>query len=301
MRDPLELVALRAQIPVEEVRKLEQHRTWTSSFVVQSREIPQQRAASGEEGDERDLAAAPDEMRLTGYSAVFDSDSELLYGFIREQVKRGAFKKVLKAGPDVRLLENHEGRPHARTTNGTLKLWETPRGLARDAVLDTRRQDSRDLYYGVERGDYSQSSFAFTIGRSEWRYCEHVEEADYETCDCVWERDILEVSSLVDDSVVTYPAYPAATAEVARSASEPAESVATQPPAAGTSETVARDSEPSEERHVLASDEEQHDTASDTDTSQTPSVSGPTNRELRLRLAKAKGSQNVAGNHGGAR
>jgi HK97 family phage prohead protease len=272
MRDPLELVALRAQIPVEEVRAAEQRRTWTSRLVVQSRDTdPEQRADSDDDADRSELAD-DGEMRLTGYSAVFDSDSELLYGFIREQVKRGAFKKVLKRDDlDVRLLENHEGRPHARTTNGTLKLWETPRGLAREAVLDADRQDSRDLYAAVKRGDYSQSSFAFTIARSEWRYCEHVDSEDYVGCDCVWERDILEVGSLLDDSVVTYPAYPAATAEVARDLDD--EAVATQALDPTTTETVARESEPSGERNALASDEEQRDTAPDTDTSQTPSVS----------------------------
>jgi HK97 family phage prohead protease len=299
MRDPLELVALRAQIPVEEVRKLEERRTWNSRLVVQTEaSTPEQRAA--ESPEPAAMADSNGELRLTGYSAVFDSDSELLYGFIREQVKRGAFKKVLKSDDlDVRLLENHEGRPHARTTNGTLKLWETPRGLARDAVLDPERQDSRDLYRAVDRGDYTQSSFAFRIARSEWRYCDHVDDAEYRGCDCVWERDILEVAELLDDSVVTYPAYPAASAEVARSADEP---VATQVTPPTTTATVARESETAGERNAPASDEEQRDTAPDADTSPTPSVSDPTSqRRRRARLARIKGITHESGNHGGAR
>jgi len=275
MRDEIELIALRANVPVEDVRALERRRTWTSTFVVSPSETVE--ARSGEDDEDQPVKAAPGEMRLSGYSAVFDSDSELLYGFIREQVKRGAFKRVLKESPDVRLLVNHEGAPHARTTNGTLSLVERPRGLFRDAVLDGRRQDSRDLYYGVERGDFSQSSFAFTIKRSEWRYCEHVADADYAGCECEWERDILEIGELLDDSVVTYPAYRDTTA------------------------TVARESEPSGERNVLASDEEQRDTAPEADTSLTPSVSDPNEHAMRSRIARLKGSHSVTVDHGSAR
>jgi HK97 family phage prohead protease len=176
------------------------------------------------DGDEPAVAADPAELRLSGYSAVFDSDSEVLHGFFVEQVKRGAFKRVL-ADPDldVRLLINHEGSPFARTTNGTLKLEEKPRGLFRDALLDDRRSDARDLSYGVERGDFTQSSFAFTVARDAWETCEHAEERDYAGCDCIWSRSILEVGSLIDDTVATYPAYPASSVLVARESGQPVE------------------------------------------------------------------------------
>jgi uncharacterized protein len=274
VRDPLNLIALRANVSVEEVRKLERRRTWQGAFITAKPSQAEERRDTGQDDDRPDTDG---ELRLYGYSAVFDSDSELLYGFLREQVKRGAFRKVLRSNPDVRLLENHDGRPHARTTNGTLKLTEKPRGLYRDALLDKRRQDSRDLYYGVERGDYSQSSFAFTIANSEWRYCEHVEQDDYTGCDCVWERDITEIGELFDDSVVTYPAYPATTV------------------------TVARESETTGERNVLASDEEQRDTAPDADTSPTHSVSD-TATAIRLWLHVEHGvTQDVAGTEGSTR
>lgn len=277
--DPLELIAKRANVPVEEVRKLEQRRTWVSTFKpTPTTDADENQKRSVDPMDDEPVGEhKPAEMRLYGYSAVFDSDSELLYGFLREQVKRGAFKNVLRRNPDVRLLENHDGPPHARTTNGTLVLTERPRGLYREALLDPRRSDSRDLYYGVERGDYSQSSFAFTIARSEWRYCDCVEQEgpDYVGCDCVWERDILEIGELLDDSVVTYPAYPATTV------------------------TVARDSEPSGERNASASDEERRDTAPDADTSQTQSAGDPQAPLLRQWL-EAQGVDHVDGTEGGA-
>lgn len=273
--DHLELVARRARIDVAEVRKLEERRTWTGTFV--SREPDTTIETRAAEVDESSRPEPGNELRIYGYSAVFDSDSELLYGFLREQVKRGAFKRVLRDNPDVRLLENHEGRAHARTTNGTLKLREDARGLYRDALLDDRRTDSRDLFYSIDRKDMSQSSFAFTIERDEWRYCDCVTDQgpEYMGCDCVWERDILEIGSLIDDSVVTYPAYSA------------------------TSATVARESERSGERHELASDEEQRDTAPDTDTSLTHSVSD--HAEAIRSWLIANGGQNVCCTDRGAR
>lgn len=274
----LELIAQRANIDETEARSLlTGRREWRSTFVAQTTPAPavELRAAD----DDAPAPTEEGELRLSGYSAVFDSDSEILFGFLREQIKRGAFKNVLKSDDlDVRLLVNHEGAPHARTTNGTLKLEEKPRGLFRDALLDPRRSDSTDLYYGVDRGDFSQSSFAFTVARDEWRYCEHVSaEGPYHGCDCIWERDILEIGELLDDSVVTYPAYSA------------------------TSVTVARESERSGERHALASDEEQRDTAPDSDASSRTGSDPTKQRQRRARLARIKGNRNEPGNHGGAR
>lgn len=267
-----DLLEIRTGLPAVEVRsKLDGRRTWTADLVMTR---DQEREARGVEQDDDEPAGAG-EMRLRGYSAVFDSDSERLFGFVREQIKRGAFKNVLRRGPDVRLLENHEGRPHARTTNGTLKLEEKPRGLFRDALLDPRRQDSRDLFYGVDRRDYTQSSFAFTVAQDEWRMCRCVEAENYAGCDCEWERDIREIGELYDDSVVTYPAYP------------------------DTTVTVARESETEGERAALASDEEQRDTAPDGDAS--TSDAGDPATAIRLWVQATTGvHSNESGHQGGA-
>jgi HK97 family phage prohead protease len=273
-----ELLEIRTGIPAVEIRsKMDGTRSdprcWNAPLIVTRSEKTEARATDEDE----QAPAGAGEMRLRGYSAVFDSDSELLFGFVREQIKRGAFKNVLKRGPDVRLLENHEGRPHARTTNGTLKLEEKPRGLFRDALLDSRRQDSRDLYHGVERGDYSQSSFAFTVARDEWRTCGCVEQDNYAGCSCEWERDIREIGELLDDSVVTYPAYP------------------------DTTVTVARENETEGERAALASDEEQRDTAPDGDASTSVDASDPDENAVLLRQwLLTQGVTNESGTEGGA-
>jgi phage head maturation protease len=38
-----------------------------------------------------------------------------------ERVQRGAFRKVLSDGADVRFLINHDGLPLARTASGTMR------------------------------------------------------------------------------------------------------------------------------------------------------------------------------------
>lgn len=266
----LELLTVRMRMPEGEVRSLlAGERRWAGEFRAAVSAPVEDRAKDGDE-DELPEMTASGEMRLSGYSAVFDSPSEPIAGVFVERVKRGAFKRVL-ADPDldVRLLENHEGRPFARTTNGTLTLSEKPRGLFRDALLDSERQDARDLYAAVKRGDYTQSSFAFTVARDEWRMCDHVEQADYAGCDCTWERDIHEVGSLLDDTVATYPAYPASTVMVARESEQPAE------------------------RDASASDEERCDEATGADTSPSISVSDPSALAMRTRIARLKGTHNV--------
>lgn len=196
----------------EQMTAINEKRTWQGDFISKP---AAKEARSIDDGEDPDIETG-DDMTLYGYSAVFDSDSEVLYGMFIERVKRGAFKRVLGEKPDVRLLENHIGAPHARTINGTLELEETPRGLYRKAVLNPNRSDSRNLYEAVKRGDYSQSSFAFTVKRDEWITCDCAEEQgdDYWGCACIWQRNILEVGELLDDSIVTYPAYPESTAVV---------------------------------------------------------------------------------------
>ena len=133
-----------------------------------------------------------DELRVEGYAAVFNQETNL--GFFREQIARGAFEDVMS--DDVRLLLNHDGAPLARTTNQTLTLSVDDEGLRYEAVLSDTTQ-GRDLYKMIQRGDITQSSFAFTIKGEEW---------DKETNT----RTITKVGRLLDVSPVTYPAYPQA-------------------------------------------------------------------------------------------
>lgn len=137
---------------------------------------------------------------LVGYPAVFDSPSEDM-GFV-EFVRRGAFKSSLAAGPDVRLLVNHEGLPLARTISGTLALGEDDVGLKMSARLDANDPDVAAILPKIRRGDVTQMSFGFYTIRDEW---------DYSTDPVT--RSLLEVD-IFDVAIVTFAAYPATSVDV---------------------------------------------------------------------------------------
>ncbi|MFT4271288.1 MAG: HK97 family phage prohead protease [Pantoea sp.] len=134
---------------------------------------------------------------IFGYGSVFNSRSEPLWGF-REVIKPGAFDGVL--GDDVRALFNHD--PNfilGRSTSGTLSLSVDDKGLRYDITApDT--QTIRDLVLApMQRGDITQSSFAFRVARDGERW--------YEDEEGIVIREINQFSRLFDVSPVTYPAY----------------------------------------------------------------------------------------------
>lgn len=136
---------------------------------------------------------------LVGYAAVFNSQSEDLGGF-RETVMPGAFARSIRAGADVKFLQNHSpDMVMGRTKNGTLKLEEDSRGLKFRCLLPPT-QAARDLYALVRRGDVSECSFAFVAKDQSW------EDARNENGDLYTSRKLVDVD-LLDCSAVTYPAY----------------------------------------------------------------------------------------------
>lgn len=142
-----------------------------------------------------ELRAASDseKMIVEGYAALYDDPTEIT-PHLTESIARGAFDEVL--GDDVRLLLNHDGAPLARTTNGTLEITADENGLFyRGELSDTTA--GRDLYTMIQRGDISQSSFAFIIGE---------ERRDDNNV-----RHVTKISRLLDVSPVSYPAYEATT------------------------------------------------------------------------------------------
>lgn len=132
------------------------------------------------------------EGSIEGYAAVFDQWADL--GWIKEKVRRGAFKKTIKEA-DIRALFNHDpnyvlGRNKAKT----LDLSEDKHGLQfRVDPPDTTV--ANDLRISIDRGDVNQASFGFRTVKDEWNH-----DADPA------ERELIEVR-LFDVSVVTYPAY----------------------------------------------------------------------------------------------
>src|SRR5690606_2679953 len=125
------------------------------------------------------------------------------YGELKffEVIERGAFDDVLSN--DCRGLFNHDSNLIlGRTSSKTMRLSQDSTGLAYEIQADKRQSYVSDLLISLERGDVTQSSFAFTLTRENQRW---VEEGDTIT------RYIKKVSRLYDVSPVTFPAYPDAT------------------------------------------------------------------------------------------
>lgn len=151
----------------------------------------------------RAMDDSADGWTVRGYAAVFDSPSEPLPW--TEYVRKGAFRKTIKDGADVRLLIDHTGVPLARTKSGTLRLSEDERGLFMEAELDPANPDAVKMRSALMRGDVSQMSFAFETVKDSWNSDRTV-------------RELKEVR-LYDVSIVTYPAYEETSAEIRNSQS----------------------------------------------------------------------------------
>lgn len=144
--------------------------------------------------------------KIVGYSAVYNSRSVDLGGFV-EEIEPGAFTKTLAQSPDVRATIDHEGglTTLGRTRSGTLKLSEDKNGLAIE-IDPPDTQAGRDIKTLLQRGDIDQMSFMFRVpkGGDVWReldnglYLRTLKEIDLEDGDV---------------SIVTYPAYPQTSVE----------------------------------------------------------------------------------------
>lgn len=131
---------------------------------------------------------------IVGHAAVFNTLSDNLGGF-QERISPQAFDDVLNN--DVRAFFNHDpNHLLARSKSGTLRLSVDEKGLRYEFdVPDTT--SGRDLLVSMERGDVTQSSFAFTVEKDSW----NVENGT----DI---RTIEKVKRLYDVSPVSIPAYP---------------------------------------------------------------------------------------------
>jgi HK97 family phage prohead protease len=160
------------------------------------------------------------EMRVSGYAARYDSLSGDLGGF-KERIAKRAFDRILGTKPDTLMLLNHDiNLPLGRTSAGTLTLRGDDKGLAFDCLLPNT-QAGRDTHESVKRGDLSGASFAFNLGKrsdgSAMDSFDEEEEIEADEKDLglrskakgkkIMVRTLHDFSSLMDVSVVTYPAY----------------------------------------------------------------------------------------------
>ena len=151
---------------------------------------------------------------LTGYAAVYNRFSLPLReggSQFREIILPGAFDKVLnrqRGKSDVVALLNHN--PDlilGRSASGTLELSSDDKGL-RYTVIPPDTQVGRDTMELVRRRDLKGSSFAFSLEPGKGDKWTSDEQGAV--------REVREVSSLVDVSVVLTPAYPASSVTVAQ-------------------------------------------------------------------------------------
>ena len=139
---------------------------------------------------------------ITGRPIVYDSKTDL--GFFDEIIERGALDNTDLT--DVRFLVNHDiskiplARSRRNNGNSTMHLTVDNKGMGIRVTLDTENNsEARALYSAVQRGDISGMSFMFGIDGEEWENL----DTDHPT------RRIKAISTVVEVSAVTFPAYDA--------------------------------------------------------------------------------------------
>lgn len=139
---------------------------------------------------------------ITGRPIVYESKTDM--GYFAEIIERGALNKTDLT--DVRFLVNHDtskiplARSRRNNGNSTMQLFVDDDGMGIEVKLDTENNsEARALYSAVQRGDISGMSFMFGIDDEEWDDL----DSEYPT------RHIKAISTVVEVSAVTFPAYDA--------------------------------------------------------------------------------------------
>lgn len=145
-----------------------------------------------------ELRNEPESRHIEGYGSVFNERSLDLGGFV-EMIAPGAFDGVIDRS-DVKCYLDHNPEKgilaRSRNGKGSLSLVIDEKGLRYE--FDAPHTNLGDeVVEGLKRGDYSQSSFAFTVDDEVW-----TKEADG-----TYLRTITKIGGLYDVSIVANPAY----------------------------------------------------------------------------------------------
>lgn len=145
---------------------------------------------------------------IVGRPIVYSSRTDI-GGAFEEVIEPGALKNTNLT--DVRFLVNHDiskiplARSRKNTENSTMQLMPNEEGMDIRVDLDVENNtEARNLYSAINRGDISGMSFMFGIDDEEWENL----ESDYPT------RHIKSISTVVEVSAVTFPAYEATSISV---------------------------------------------------------------------------------------
>jgi HK97 family phage prohead protease len=135
---------------------------------------------------------------LEGFAAMYEKDSHDLGGFV-ERIAPGAFKRAFDGQHDVFALADHDhAKRLARQGNGSLRMFDDPKGLRVEIDLpDTTT--GRDMLEEVRSGLVAGMSFGFRVKKDTW------EEPDDEAAPYL---RTLEDVELFEVSAVGRPAYP---------------------------------------------------------------------------------------------
>ena len=145
-----------------------------------------------------ELRDEAESRHIEGYGSVFNERSVDLGGFT-EIIAPGAFDGVIERS-DVKCYLDHNPEKgilaRSRNGKGSLTLELDERGLKYS--FDAPHTNLGDeVVEGLKRGDYSQSSFAFTVQDEAWTKEE----------DGTYLRTINKIGGLYDVSIVANPAY----------------------------------------------------------------------------------------------
>ena len=140
---------------------------------------------------------------ITGRPIVYESKTDI-GGCFAEIIHKGALDNTDLT--DVRFLVNHDlnkiplARSRRNNKNSTMQLTVVPEGLDIRVNVDIENNaEARALHSAVTRGDISGMSFMFGIDDEEWEGL----DSDYPV------RHIKSISTVVEVSAVTFPAYEA--------------------------------------------------------------------------------------------
>jgi len=141
-----------------------------------------------------EMESQENEMKVKGKPVVFNNTT-VIYEFDGVQYKEIIDSKAFDGCDisDVVLNIDHEGKPAAKTKNGTLTLEVKSDGVYMEADL-SKNETGRELFEDIQNRFYEAMSFAFTVA-----------EESYDRLTRT--RTILKIKKCFDVSAVTFPAY----------------------------------------------------------------------------------------------
>jgi len=166
-----------------------------------------------------ELRAEAGRERFVGLASPFGVRTAIgnprTWGFF-EEIAPGAYTKTLQEGDQRMLIDHDSYYVVSRVSAGTLKLFQSKRGLEVESELDDNLSYVRDLKANIRNGNITGMSIGFYVVKEAWSTIE-VEDTDENGKTRMFVADLRTIleSKLVEVSAVTFPAYEDTSAELA--------------------------------------------------------------------------------------